>query len=215
MKNNAQKKRSQIVSLIVGILFIPVFGYYLYDWFANQGGLGFYILNPKALFIPSSIAAIIGIAIYFFAIHLPPQKRRLAGLIWWGIGNVCLSALLVFLISLATWIAVEYSKFSRTIHPPVAQDAIKALSIILFALICSLFGVIVSWYFLLRSVRKAAKAATGPAGTPLAEHEAVCGECGKAFAQADMVCFDGEWICGGCKPRFVQKLKEGAEDVPE
>ncbi len=59
-----------------------------------------------------------------------------------------------------------------------------------------------------------ARTATGPAGTPLNEHEAACAECGNVLSQADMVCFDGKWVCGDCKPRFVQKLKEGVEDGP-
>ncbi len=37
----------------------------------------------------------------------------------------------------------------------------------------------------------------------------VCSECGLAFAEEDMIRFQDSWICAGCKPVFVQKIKEG------
>ena len=38
----------------------------------------------------------------------------------------------------------------------------------------------------------------------------VCSECGLAFAEEDMIRFQDSWVCAGCKPVFVQKIKEGA-----
>lgn len=38
----------------------------------------------------------------------------------------------------------------------------------------------------------------------------VCRECGKIFPADEVVQFGSVWICGGCKPVFLQKLKEGA-----
>lgn len=36
-----------------------------------------------------------------------------------------------------------------------------------------------------------------------------CYECGKSFSQDEMVQYSGSWVCAGCKPVFLQKLKEG------
>ena len=38
---------------------------------------------------------------------------------------------------------------------------------------------------------------------------AACVECGQMFPQTEMVQFGTNWVCGGCKPQYVQKLKEG------
>ena len=37
----------------------------------------------------------------------------------------------------------------------------------------------------------------------------VCSECGRAYAEEEMICFNEAWICAGCKPAFIQKVKEG------
>jgi hypothetical protein len=37
----------------------------------------------------------------------------------------------------------------------------------------------------------------------------VCSECGQAFAEEDMIRFQDSWVCAGCKPVFIQKVKEG------
>jgi uncharacterized RDD family membrane protein YckC len=37
----------------------------------------------------------------------------------------------------------------------------------------------------------------------------VCSECGRAFAEDDMIRFQDSRVCAGCKPVFVQKIKEG------
>jgi len=39
---------------------------------------------------------------------------------------------------------------------------------------------------------------------------AVCGECGRPAATDDMIRFMNLWICAACKPRFFQRLSEGA-----
>ena len=36
-----------------------------------------------------------------------------------------------------------------------------------------------------------------------------CAECGQAFAENEMIQFQDSWICAGCKPVFIQKIKEG------
>jgi uncharacterized RDD family membrane protein YckC len=39
--------------------------------------------------------------------------------------------------------------------------------------------------------------------------QAVCSECGRTFAEYDMIQFQESWVCAGCKPVFIQKIKEG------
>ena len=39
--------------------------------------------------------------------------------------------------------------------------------------------------------------------------KSVCSECGQAFAEENMIRFQDSWVCAGCKPVFVQKIKEG------
>jgi len=49
--------------------------------------------------------------------------------------------------------------------------------------------------------------ATDQAAVPV--KQAVCAECGLSFAEDDMIPFQDTRICAGCKPLFVQKIKEG------
>ena len=42
-------------------------------------------------------------------------------------------------------------------------------------------------------------------------NNATCNECGKRFAQDDMIRYQNVWVCANCKPIFLQKLKEGAD----
>jgi uncharacterized RDD family membrane protein YckC len=39
---------------------------------------------------------------------------------------------------------------------------------------------------------------------------AQCSECGRSFSVNEMVAFEGRQICAECKPRFVQRVREGA-----
>jgi uncharacterized RDD family membrane protein YckC len=39
--------------------------------------------------------------------------------------------------------------------------------------------------------------------------KSVCSECGQAFAEENMISFQDSWVCAGCKPGFIQKVKEG------
>jgi uncharacterized RDD family membrane protein YckC len=36
-----------------------------------------------------------------------------------------------------------------------------------------------------------------------------CAECGKAFAEDDMLQYENSWVCAACKPVFFQRIKEG------
>lgn len=39
--------------------------------------------------------------------------------------------------------------------------------------------------------------------------KAVCSECGETFSEDEMISFENAKVCAGCKPVFVQKIKEG------
>lgn len=38
-----------------------------------------------------------------------------------------------------------------------------------------------------------------------------CVQCGKQFLQDEMMKYENSWVCVGCKPIFLQKLKEGIQ----
>jgi uncharacterized RDD family membrane protein YckC len=58
---------------------------------------------------------------------------------------------------------------------------------------------------------RARAAAISPKVTGVArsEGQSVCCECGKILSQEDMIRYGDSWVCGACKPVFIQKLKEG------
>lgn len=55
----------------------------------------------------------------------------------------------------------------------------------------------------------AAAAAAGFLGG-LSPDEITCAECGGRFTRDNAIQYGSTWVCASCKPRFVQKLKEGA-----
>lgn len=55
-------------------------------------------------------------------------------------------------------------------------------------------------------------AKTEPASTTATEPgQSTCSLCGNAFAEDELIQFENTSICAGCKPQFVQQLKENAE----
>jgi uncharacterized RDD family membrane protein YckC len=48
-----------------------------------------------------------------------------------------------------------------------------------------------------------------PAPAVTSTRQSVCSECGRAFAEDDMIRFAEAWVCATCKPILVQKIKEG------
>ena len=52
---------------------------------------------------------------------------------------------------------------------------------------------------------------SGAVSTPDAGTTAVCAECGRVFPQDALIHYGDAWICGNCKPIFVQKLKQGVQ----
>ena len=66
------------------------------------------------------------------------------------------------------------------------------------------------WQELRRFARpksKAAPVASEPA--TVTQPRKTCVECGQPFAVNDMIPFKDNWVCAGCKPAFIQKMKEG------
>ena len=59
---------------------------------------------------------------------------------------------------------------------------------------------------LVRSKTRGAGSSTQPA-PPVRQLQ--CSECGQAYAEDDMIQFSATWVCAGCKPIMVQKIKEG------
>ena len=50
---------------------------------------------------------------------------------------------------------------------------------------------------------------TGDASTSTGTGGIACCECGNTFPPDDMIHYGDAWVCGTCKPIFVQKLREG------
>lgn len=44
---------------------------------------------------------------------------------------------------------------------------------------------------------------------PVAEPQQVCAMCGQSFPQDAVIQIQGQWICAGCKPAFLQGRREG------
>jgi len=72
----------------------------------------------------------------------------------------------------------------------------------------------------LRQARPSSAASTAPpiyaasgSGTipqPTAPDQVVCAECGQIFTKDNAIQYGATWVCAGCKPVFLQKLREGA-----
>ena len=71
------------------------------------------------------------------------------------------------------------------------------------------FAVIV--YYLFRPAAKAFFTGSASVVLTLPEGQARCNECGQLFAANDMIRHGSLHVCAACKPRFMQKLSEGAK----
>ena len=67
-----------------------------------------------------------------------------------------------------------------------------------------------SWQELGVYVRSRRKKSTRPNQVAIVSGaQAVCSECRQVFAEEEMIRFNDAMVCAGCKPVFVQKIKEG------
>jgi len=53
-------------------------------------------------------------------------------------------------------------------------------------------------------------AAPPVAGPAPAGNEVACVECGKIVSQEEAISYGGNWVCAACKPRYFQRIREGA-----
>ena len=65
------------------------------------------------------------------------------------------------------------------------------------------------WQALGRFVRRKTQGAAQSMQPAPPVRQSLCSECGQAFAEDDMIRFSDVWVCAGCKPIIVQKIKEG------
>lgn len=57
----------------------------------------------------------------------------------------------------------------------------------------------------------AVAAGAGPVGAATGMGGGViCSECGRSFPVSEVIRYGNAWVCAGCKPVFMQKLREGA-----
>jgi uncharacterized RDD family membrane protein YckC len=66
-----------------------------------------------------------------------------------------------------------------------------------------------SWQELGVFVRSRKNQNTRPQKAVVTGSQAICSECGRVFAEEEMIRFNDARVCAGCKPVFVQKIKEG------
>jgi uncharacterized RDD family membrane protein YckC len=66
-----------------------------------------------------------------------------------------------------------------------------------------------SWQELGVFIRSRAGKGGQAASSAIAVKQTLCSECGLRFAEDEMIRFQESWVCAGCKPLFVQKIKEG------
>src|SRR5271167_3957883 len=48
---------------------------------------------------------------------------------------------------------------------------------------------------------------------PSAQSASACSQCGRTFAQSDLVQIAGNWVCGDCKPAFLSRIVAGGPVV--
>jgi hypothetical protein len=66
------------------------------------------------------------------------------------------------------------------------------------------------WEELGRFVRRRARSGASSASQKAPkDRRQVCAECGQTFSASDMIHLKDSWVCAGCKPTFLQKIKEG------
>ena len=66
-----------------------------------------------------------------------------------------------------------------------------------------------NWQELGVFVRSRRKKSTRPDQAAVPVRQSECSECGRVFAEDEMIRFNDTRVCAGCKPVFVQKIKEG------
>jgi hypothetical protein len=88
----------------------------------------------------------------------------------------------------------------------LAASSLISAAMTVFSLGLIIFSLAYWPAYCLKRGRAAAHGATAALGAG----RALCAECGEAFGVENMIRYDNLCVCAGCKPRFLQKLREGA-----
>jgi len=94
-------------------------------------------------------------------------------------------------------------------HGPVSdiqlEELIRAKTVALNTLVWN--KELSDWHPL--SVVRAAKTASGELPPILPLPTTRCVECGNIYEHTEMITLDKFWVCAACKPKFIQRMKEG------
>jgi uncharacterized RDD family membrane protein YckC len=66
-----------------------------------------------------------------------------------------------------------------------------------------------SWQELGVFIRKCSGKGSQANSPAVPVRQSICSECRQSFAEDEMIRFQESWVCAGCKPVFIQKIKEG------
>jgi hypothetical protein len=105
----------------------------------------------------------------------------------------------------ARWVfvvTVAYNQLSKAIAGHWNASPVNTFALLLVAVAC---------YYLFRPAANAFFRGRVSLAENLPEGHAKCNECGKPFLIQDMVRHGTSYVCAACKPRFLQKLLEGAK----
>lgn len=138
------------IKIILLLFVLGWIGFDMWDDIIQDKVLEFYGSTPSTIIIPLAIALVAGIMIYFFAIYLSPPQRRIAGLIWWGIGNTCLLGI----AGIVGWLTSEFLRGLQSPYYPVVEIAKTHIFPALLLFTGLILGAIVSWYSLIRKYKK-------------------------------------------------------------
>jgi len=105
----------------------------------------------------------------------------------------------------ARWVfvvTVAYNQLSKAIAGNGNASPVNIFGLLL---------VVVACYYLFRPAANAFFRGRASLAESLPEGHAKCNECGQLFLSHHMVRHGTSYVCATCKPRFLQKLLEGAK----
>jgi hypothetical protein len=98
-------------------------------------------------------------------------------------------------------VTVVYHQLSKVVAGHWYGSPANLLGFLLVAAAC---------YYLFRPAANAFFSGGASPAPKIPAGHAQCNECGQLFAVQDMVRHGTSYVCAACKPRFLQKLREGA-----
>ena len=142
--------KKKIAIFLLSCFVLIMFGLEIRDSIVNENMLGFYSSNSNIWLIPISIALLSGLIVYFFCFYISPKKRRIAGLVWWGIGNFCL----LCLVGGCLWIVLKLFKSLQSPYVSIVKVANDHLPVLLVWLVCTLLIFVFSCYLWIKKYKK-------------------------------------------------------------